>query len=853
MGSIVDNNKWEPAIYMVQKTDPFLGGDDGIVNIRPKQLANRTRFLLERFLIQHATETGLHSIKNSDVELAAGIEEQKLQLDYSTSLLYNKAGYGYATETDMYNELTSLIEGLGSEFSAYGKAVPLTWQYGEYGFAFELFTDVLSLRYQEPIEVTSTIAGSDTVQCSSSLSLSTGEDYVISDSSGNNTEIVTVAEILNAVSFRATEELTYTRSSGIIASTSWSVGSGYAAVNNGAVYMTKPLKTLANYETGKLLIRRESRPGVSNVWYKLGDSTTWTACARVASRTRTPGFIDDEFLVPGGEELRLKIVFSDVTTPIIVDHLSVFPYGTVTVIESIKRPVNTSPLHGAASITSGSVLTGSEFRSLYGEAFKEARFQIATMESFDTTVLDVTPPSGTSFTIPSGTINPGTRYFWRCRYTDAKGAMSQWSEETQFSTGYVFSVISRPACLSPIANSVVGDTDIKLVASQFNIDLGIGSHTATQWQVAVSDTFEDDALLIDSGEDAINLQSKEVNSVHLQSNLLLFWRVRFKAENVLDGWAGWSSWSPVESFIWKEDLVATSVFAPYLYAGNGANQTVVNGVNLLDFGGMSWLKALSAASPHFVFDTESGITKLLPISTSNEQAYTPAVTEVYTSGFGLSGSTMNALGTDYIAYSFRKTAGLFDIVRWTGDGSAGRQVRHDLGATPKLVIAKNVTSPGNTVVFHASCSGNTVFNSKAAQMAGNVFVNGVSTSHLTVAHDLNLSGEGYVAYVFGEIPAISKIGGYTATGSTMVVNCGFYSEPRFVMIKRVDSFGDWYIWDQARGFAAGESDLALTATSDPQISLPNVIDPTASGFTINYVPADPLNILDARYIYMAIA
>jgi hypothetical protein len=69
--------------------------------------------------------------------------------------------------------------------------------------------------------------------------------------------------------------------------------------------------------------------------------------------------------------------------------------------------------------------------------------------------------------------------------------------------------------------------------------------------------------------------------------------------------------------------------------------------------------------------------------------------------------------------------------------------------------------------------------------------------------DVNATGGTYAAYCFAEIAGFSKFGSYTGNGSAdgPFVFCGF--RPRFVMVKRFDTTGDWYIVDTARSSSSG--------------------------------------------------
>jgi len=53
------------------------------------------------------------------------------------------------------------------------------------------------------------------------------------------------------------------------------------------------------------------------------------------------------------------------------------------------------------------------------------------------------------------------------------------------------------------------------------------------------------------------------------------------------------------------------VFSTYLYTGNGATQTITNGIDLAGEGGLVWGKIRSSIDNHWLIDTQRGNTKAL--------------------------------------------------------------------------------------------------------------------------------------------------------------------------------------------------------------------------------------------------
>ena len=98
---------------------------------------------------------------------------------------------------------------------------------------------------------------------------------------------------------------------------------------------------------------------------------------------------------------------------------------------------------------------------------------------------------------------------------------------------------------------------------------------------------------------------------------------------------------------------------------------------------------------------------------------------------------------------------------------------------------------------------------------------------------VNFTNVDYVAYLFANLAGISKVGTFSHTnGSSTDVDCGFSSGSSFVIVKRTDSSGDWYVWDSARGIVSG-NDSYMTLNADAaEVTNTDYIDPLNSGFQI---------------------
>lgn len=220
---------------------------------------------------------------------------------------------------------------------------------------------------------------------------------------------------------------------------------------------------------------------------------------------------------------------------------------------------------------------------------------------------------------------------------------------------------------------------------------------------------------------------------------------------------------------------------------------------------------------------------------------------------------VNWAGWNYINHFFKRAPGVFDVVAYTGTGSA-RTVNHSLGAVPELMIVKSRSNnPTSWVVYSSALGASKAIYlnlSIAAETADSTYWNTSAPTSIVFSlgtlADINGSSRTYIAYLFATSPGISKVGSYTGNGSSQTIDCGFSAGARFILIKRIDAASDWFLWDSARGIIAGnDPTLWLNSTSAEDSSVDR-IDPHASGFVINEVGSNT-NTSGGTYIYLAFA
>ena len=216
------------------------------------------------------------------------------------------------------------------------------------------------------------------------------------------------------------------------------------------------------------------------------------------------------------------------------------------------------------------------------------------------------------------------------------------------------------------------------------------------------------------------------------------------------------------------------------------------------------------------------------------------------------------------SWMFRRAPGFFDVVAWTGDGVSGREIKHNLGVTPDIIVARRRDATGSWWTYH---SGNTAepeteylsANTTAATIDNaSYWVDTAPTAtEFTIGSTaaINASGGDFVAYLFASQDGICKTGSYTGNGSSQTIDCGFSAGARFVMIKRTDSTSNWNMFDTERGIVAGNDSRYELNTTDSADTGDDGIDPDSSGFIVNYVATndDDVNVSGGTYIYLAIA
>ena len=328
------------------------------------------------------------------------------------------------------------------------------------------------------------------------------------------------------------------------------------------------------------------------------------------------------------------------------------------------------------------------------------------------------------------------------------------------------------------------------------------------------------------------------------------------------------------------------------YAGNGAANSAAQQVITVGFTpDFAWIKnRTSAGSNNVLVDVQRPVKSLISNDTSAEVAngnqalgtnylrvaenggaaniaYNPNLSgQAYVTWLWKAGGApvTNNAGSTQSQVSANPQAG-FSIVTYTGTG-ANATVGHGLPIKPKLVIIKNCSvGTTNWTILHTDLGNQgsyeyfLQFDTAAKQATTTAFPIGNWTSTtIPTGSNNNVNGNGnrMIAYCFAEIPGFSKIGSYTGNGSTdgPFVYCGF--RPKFVMVKRVDAAGHWYIHDTTRSPNNPNYQALLANAAGAELSDPTNMpyDVLSNGFKCRQPGSSyEQNASGGTYIFYAVA
>ena len=211
----------------------------------------------------------------------------------------------------------------------------------------------------------------------------------------------------------------------------------------------------------------------------------------------------------------------------------------------------------------------------------------------------------------------------------------------------------------------------------------------------------------------------------------------------------------------KKSTYVDDVFSTYLYKGTQGSNIANTGLDMTK-GGLVWYKNRSGSNTQHIWtDTVRGANKVLYSDANNGENNDTGLNQTFTNtGWTQSNgyTDTNQNNQPYSSWNFRKQEGFFDIVSYTGNGS-NRNISHNLGCKPGMIIIKDLDDTDNWEVYHQSLpeyNGSDhyyfILNGTQSQQYGASRWNNTpptaSSFRLGQSTSINQNGNRYIAYLF---------------------------------------------------------------------------------------------------------
>ncbi len=313
-----------------------------------------------------------------------------------------------------------------------------------------------------------------------------------------------------------------------------------------------------------------------------------------------------------------------------------------------------------------------------------------------------------------------------------------------------------------------------------------------------------------------------------------------------------------------ENIIPRDYFEPLLYTGNGAVRNITGLSFSPDF---VWIKDRDATYSSRLYDSLRGVGNVLYSDATNAQDSAQyGISTFLDNGFTLGTEVgSNANSDDFVSWNWKESlVSGFDIITYTGDGTSGtRNIVHELSSTPDLILLKSLDVAASWRVWSPElASGKNLY--LDSNLGESTEADRIDTTNSTTFsvystnspyNPTNQMSSDYIAYLFTSVEGYSKFGSYTGNGNTdgPFVYTGF--KPAYLMVKRIDSTGNWQIGDNKidptnihSHYLYADSNQAEVANND----VDGHYDLLSNGFKIRNIGGN-YNTNGATYIYIAFA
>ena len=312
-----------------------------------------------------------------------------------------------------------------------------------------------------------------------------------------------------------------------------------------------------------------------------------------------------------------------------------------------------------------------------------------------------------------------------------------------------------------------------------------------------------------------------------------------------------------------------------LYTGNGTGQAITGLAFSPDF---IWTKSRSRVDSHGLHDIVRGRASNLYsdlTAAENTSSLSADLVSFDANGYTLGTveqTAMNRSGETYVGWAWdagtstvSNTAGSitsqvranvsagFSVVTWTGTGSGSATIGHGLGVKPTFILVKKRNAAGPWYTQHGSLGAGQIayLNSTDAFGATSGWNNTEPTSTVFSLGSAINDANTYVAYCFAPVVGYTSAGSYTGNGSADGPFVYTSMRPRWILLKRTDSTGNWTILDTAREGYNVDNDPLFPNLADAE-GTADLADILSNGFKLRSTDAS-VNASGGTYIYYAIS
>ena len=293
------------------------------------------------------------------------------------------------------------------------------------------------------------------------------------------------------------------------------------------------------------------------------------------------------------------------------------------------------------------------------------------------------------------------------------------------------------------------------------------------------------------------------------------------------------------------------------WVGDGTTKTFTAGSgtdNTASGARMSFVKE-NNSKPGLILDTT--LDGYLYTSNANGKAnyWTPLLNENESEYRTNNGQINNSGKTNYVT-EIGVAPKVLDIVSYEGDGNNNREIPHNLGTKPGMILVKATDTSANWMVFHVNRTPGKVLNLDeqfSETTPHDAFPSEPTSTNFYVGTNVSINGAGhqYVAYVFpADSPGKVKCGSYYGNGAITFLDVGF--QAGFVLIKRKNGSADWIATNEEAAASykywnPNREDNQFNGSSGDYIGFGGATEISLNGGNTDF------NASGGEYVYLAIA